>query len=88
MNRSFPVISSLMIYHGVCNKSSMTGVTCGTETAYHSGAPEFTPWGSCYSVFSFLCSVLKIIVWIFFVFGLSSFDFFSDYLFGMIKLFL
>jgi len=30
----------------------------GAGTAYPSGAPEFTPgssWGSCYSIFSFIC---------------------------------
>ena len=35
-----------------------TDVTSGTGTAYPSGTPEFTPsfqWGSCYSIFSFLC---------------------------------
>ena len=35
-----------------------TGVTGGAETAYPSGAPEFTrsfQWGSCYSIFSFVC---------------------------------
>ena len=37
------VFSSFITYHRVCNKSSTTGATCGAETAYHSGAPEFTP---------------------------------------------
>ena len=35
-----------------------TGATSEAETAYPSGAPEFTPgfkWGSCYSIFSFIC---------------------------------
>ena len=35
---------------------------CGCPT---SGAPEFTPglqWGSCYSIFSFMCNVLQIFV--------------------------
>ena len=35
--------------------------TSGEETADPSGAPEFTPaleWGSCYSIFSFMCNVL------------------------------
>ena len=39
--------------------------TSGTRTAYPFGAPELTPgfyWGLCYSIFSFLCSVLQIIV--------------------------
>ena len=32
----------LIIYHRVCNKSNTTGATSGAETAYPSGAPEFT----------------------------------------------
>jgi len=42
-----------------------SGADNGTGTAYPSGAPEFNPfptpgfyWGSCYSIFCFLCSVL------------------------------
>jgi hypothetical protein len=31
-----------MTYHRVCNKRSTTGDTCGEETAYPSGASEFT----------------------------------------------
>ena len=38
--KHFPVLSSFMIYHRVCNT---TGVTRGAETNYPSGAPEFTP---------------------------------------------
>ena len=41
------------------------GVICRAGTASRPGAPEFTPgfwWGSCYSIFSFLCSVLYIAV--------------------------
>ena len=40
------------------NQINTTGATSGAETAYHSGAPEFThdtQWGSCYSIFSFMC---------------------------------
>ena len=32
-----------MNYHRVCNKSNITGATRGAETAYSSGAPEFSP---------------------------------------------
>ena len=39
----FPVISSLMNYHRVCNQINTTGFTTGARTAYPSGAPEFTP---------------------------------------------
>ena len=35
--------------------------TSGAGTAHPSGAPEFS-WGSCYSIFSFMCIVLKIVV--------------------------
>jgi len=38
-----------------------TGVTSGEGTANPSGAPVFIPgymMGSCYSIFSFMCSVL------------------------------
>jgi hypothetical protein len=37
------------------------GVTSGAGTAYPLRAPDFTPgflWGSCYSIFSFMCNVL------------------------------
>ena len=37
------------------------GATSGAGTAYPYGAPEFTPgfkWGSFYSIFSFMCTVL------------------------------
>ena len=42
-------------------------------TAYHSGASELTPlflWGSCYAVFSFLCSVCRSLCVIFVLFPL------------------
>ena len=38
----FPVLSSLMTYHEICNWSNKTGATSGAGTAYLSGAPEFT----------------------------------------------
>ena len=56
--KHFPVLFSFMTYHRVCNQINTTGVTSGAGTAYPSGAPEFTPgfkWGSCYSIFSFIC---------------------------------
>ena len=42
-------------------------------TAYHSGASKLTPlflWGSCYAVFSFLCSVCRSLCVIFVLFPL------------------
>jgi hypothetical protein len=40
-----PVLSSLINYHRICNKSYTTVATCGAETAYPSGTNEFTPGG-------------------------------------------
>jgi hypothetical protein len=40
------------------SRRNTTGATSGTGTVYPSGAPEFTTvflWGSCYSIFSFIC---------------------------------
>ena len=34
----FPVISSFMTYHKVCNQANRTGITSGAGTAYPSGA--------------------------------------------------
>ena len=42
----------------VYNQINTMGVTSGAGTEHPSGAPEFTPdfqWGSCYSIFSFMC---------------------------------
>ena len=41
--KHFPVLSSFMTYHRVCNYINTTGVTSGAGTAYPSGVPEFTP---------------------------------------------
>jgi hypothetical protein len=39
-----PVLSSFITDHWVCNrKSNTTGFTCGTGTAYLSGASEYNP---------------------------------------------
>ena len=57
----YPVLSSFMIYHLVCNKSNTRGGTCGAGTAYTSGAQEFTlgfQWSLCCLIFSFMCNVL------------------------------
>jgi cellulose synthase/poly-beta-1,6-N-acetylglucosamine synthase-like glycosyltransferase len=47
-----------------------TGVTSGAGTTYPAGEPEFTlvflKFGSCCSIFSFLCSILLTIVFFFF----------------------
>ena len=73
------------------------GATSGAGTAYPSGVPEFTPrfqWVSCYSIFSFMCNVLQIVVCPVVLFLLTIVlsvllrftD--SDYPFGIFKLFL
>jgi len=41
--KRFPVLSSFMSYHEVCFYINTTGANSGTETAYPSGALEFTP---------------------------------------------
>jgi ribosome biogenesis protein Nip4 len=41
--KHFPVLSSFMTYHRVCNWNNTSGATSGARTAYPSGAPEFTP---------------------------------------------
>ena len=37
------VLSSLITYHWICNKSNTTGAACGAGTAYPSPTHEFTP---------------------------------------------
>ena len=41
----FPVLSSFMTYHRICNKINMTRAANGVGFQ----------WGSCYSIFSFMC---------------------------------
>ena len=41
-HKHFPVLSSFMTSHRVCNLSNI-GATSGTGTAYPSGTPEFNP---------------------------------------------
>ena len=48
----FPVLSSFMTYHRVCNKINTTGTTSGAGAAYPSTTPEFTP--DCRSLFVLL----------------------------------
>jgi hypothetical protein len=40
--KNFPILSSIMTYHRVCNYRNMTGATSRTRTAYTSGTREFT----------------------------------------------
>jgi len=69
----FPVLSSFMPYHRVCNKRKQTGVTSGAETSYPSGAHEFT------SVFSGVGITRSFVVCVCFVDHCLSFIFFSLY---------
>jgi hypothetical protein len=69
-----PTLYSFVTYHRICKTSSTTGVTCGTRTAFHSGAREFIfgfKWDSCCSMFlSVFCIVFYRSL---FVFGLFTF---------------
>jgi uncharacterized YccA/Bax inhibitor family protein len=49
-----------MNYHRVCSKSNTMGATCGAGTAYPSGVLKVIPDFSCFSIFSFILSVLLI----------------------------
>jgi len=71
------------------------GATTGAGTAYPSRTPEFTPgfrWGSCYSIFSFMCMFCRSLFALLPLFLLSIVLFVlrftdSDYTFGIFKLF-
>ena len=88
------VLSSIMTYHRVCNQR------------YHQWSMNCLPflstwvhlrfsWGSCYSILSFLCTILQIVVcpFVLFLFAILLCVFFidiqdSNYPFGIFKLFL
>ena len=53
--KHFPILSSFMTYHRVCNQINTRGVTSGGGTNYPSGAPEFTPVFSGVRVTRFFC---------------------------------
>ena len=57
--------------HSDYYKSTTPGATSGAGIAHHFGAHDFI-WGSCSSIFSFLCSVLYIIVCPFVLFHLGT----------------
>ena len=90
----FPVLSSSMTYHRVCNWSNTTGATNGAGTAYPSGAPEFTHGlrvTRSLVLCVMLCRSLFVLLSFFFLpmCCLSFFDRYtdSDYPFGIFKLF-
>jgi hypothetical protein len=66
------------------------GATSGAGTAYPSGARGFIPgfyWGSCYSIFSFMCTLFVLLSFFFtirFSVLLRYMD--SDFPFGIFKL--
>jgi hypothetical protein len=80
--KHFPVLSSFMTYRRVCSLINATGVTSGAGTAYPSGAPEFIPdfqWGSCNSIFSFICMFYRsLFVLLYFFYLLLCCLFFFD----------
>ena len=89
-----PEYGLCMVLSSDFNKSNMTGATSEAVTAYPSGAIEFTPgflWGSCYSIFCFMCMVCRSLFVLFLLAVVLSVllqftD--SDYPFGIVKLFL
>ena len=72
-------LTSIVTIHRLWLLSNTTGATSGAGVAYPSGAPELlnSPWflkGSCYSSFSFQCSVVCFILlaMVLFVFRLND----------------
>ena len=64
-SKHFVVLCFFMTYHRVCNYNNTTGANSGSGTTHRSGVHGFIPdfyCGSCCTIFSFLCNVLKIIV--------------------------
>ena len=60
--KHFRVLFSFISYHRVCNQINTTSATTGAGLAHPSEAHEFTPgfyWGSCYSIFSFICMFFR-----------------------------
>ena len=70
--KHFPVLSSFMTYHLVCNQITTLCATSGTGTANPSGAPEFTPGFSGVRVtwslvlYAYFCRSLFVLLLIFF----------------------
>ena len=91
--KHFPVLSSFMTDHWVCNQINTTGATRGAETAYPSGAFEFT------SGFQWVCVTRSLVLCVCFLDRCLSFCTFSfgncvllrhadsDYPFYIFKLF-
>ena len=75
--KHFPVLSSFMTYHRLCNYINRMCATSGAGTAYPFWSTfEFTPgfhWDSCYSIFSFMCMICRSL------FVLLSFFFYFDH---------
>jgi hypothetical protein len=73
----FPVYSSSITYHRICNYINTTGASSEAGTAYPSGEPEFTPGfncGSSYLIFMTclcVCFVYRCLSFCTFSFGHS-----------------
>ena len=87
-----PLICSFVMY--IVTRLTRRVPLMDQECAYLSGAPGFTPgfeWGSCYSIFSFMCNVCRSLFDLlsFFVCPLYYVLRFTDYdyPFGIFKLF-
>ena len=77
--KHFPILSSFITYHQVCYYINTTGATSVAGTAYTSGSPEFPrfQWGSCFSIFSFMCMFCRslfVILYFFLPFCCLFFD--------------
>ena len=91
--KHFLILSSLMKYFRVCSQIITVNDSSFAVITYPYGAHEFildSQWGSCYSIFSFMCRFCRLL------FFLLSFSFMlsvhlrfrdSDYPFGIFKLF-
>ena len=76
------VAQSLVFSWYFDHQINTTGATSGARTTHSSGAPEFTPgfqWGSCYSIFSFVCMFcgLLFVLFCFFFWPLCCLFFFD-----------
>lgn len=70
--------SPFMTDHLICNRSNTQGTTIGTQIIYPSGTPDFIPGFllcSCFSVFNLVCSVMQMLVYLFYIWPLYSLSF-------------
>ena len=97
VNTSRWVLSLFTTYYRVYYQINTASATSGARSAYPSGAHEFSlgfNWGSCYSIFRFICMFCRSLFVLLYFFLLTIVlpvllryaD--SDYPFGIFKLFL